>query len=408
VLENLNRALPAEAQVETAYADTLAEALQRGDAFLCLDGLDEVLPALRPEILGWIRNLPVPHGEAALVIGSRFADYKGGDLPAGQFYEWELESLTPANQQQLASALLPRLGHALRSKETLFTEVTFLKALRGHETVSWWAENPLLFTLAAFVYVKQGDLPPARVELYDEVVSSILRDRLERDGTFSDFTLSTTQDVLGLVALDLFRDVGQAFTTGDLTTYVRADCADVQITGETDMAALFQRTVRSGLLDPQTSETYRFRHPTFHEYLAAVGLAYRLTTPTLRREPDPWADPWQAVAKLRTFSRWSEPLALMVGVLVHQRGEPGRLVVGRWIGELSRARLTGDDPGDLELCLAIHSLRDMGAGAREPFRDLASTCVAAWTEALREAIRRQRGPLEDRLIAIVADVQAIA
>ncbi|MFI5274875.1 MAG: TIR domain-containing protein, partial [Ktedonobacterales bacterium] len=291
--------------VPASYALTLAQAIASGKAFVCLDGLDEVSPGTRPQIVAWINGLPAPTGAGAIIVGSRFTEYKGQEFKAGQYTQWELKPLNHALREQLAASLLPLLRPAAVTDPT--DPTAFVRALEQHPQAASWGENPLLFTLAAYVYAQHGALPERRVALYRIVTDAIIR---ARDPEKTVFSLQTARDVLAGLALELFKQRGRTFDERDVVSLLRPICADFNIYNEA-MDRMYARVLGSGLLAPVASQTYGFRHLTFQEYLCATALAFRLTEPSGSRR----GAIWELIREKRTHSRWTEVLRLMVGIL---------------------------------------------------------------------------------------------
>lgn len=407
-LEGMNKNLPPEKQAPTTIASLLAREVMRGATFLCLDGLDEVLPTRRRDILRWIGSLPAPVADAAIIIGSRFTEYREGDLPRGHYAEWELEQLTPQTRAALVTALLPRLRAAASTSgtsDTLLDAAQLLTHIGKSSAISWWGNSPLLLTLAAFVFVQRGgSLPQRRVELYDEVVSNLLEDRLRRDGELAPFTLRNTLDLLSAVTLDLFTTTGQVFTSTHLSEAIRASAREFTIVGESDASRMYQRVIHSGLLEPQARDAFKFRHPTFQEYLVGAELARMLTgAETKNRERA-----WNLVQEKSMMARWLEPLALMAGILVTQHGAAGQRIAAQWIGELSTRDATPQgDPGYLALGQAIHALRDAAGIPSPQLRQTTEVALNTWADVLANAARRGRHTLLRRMLALSPDIADI-
>src|SRR5260370_5346979 len=98
----------ADLDIDPRFASILTVAVNDGNAFLCLDSLDEVLPALRPDVIALL-NKEALRCRGTWIIGSRFTEYKGGQFTHGQFAEWELQALTEPDRLALARQLLPAL-----------------------------------------------------------------------------------------------------------------------------------------------------------------------------------------------------------------------------------------------------------------------------------------------------------
>ena len=146
----------AQLTIETSYASILAEAVVQGRAFLCLDSLNEVVPALRPDMISLINREALRCG-GTWVIGSRFTEYKGGQFAYGQFAEWELQPLDQVMRLELARHLFPILADMLHRVPASSPEA-FLEALEEDERIASWGENPLLFSLTAIVSVQEGNV----------------------------------------------------------------------------------------------------------------------------------------------------------------------------------------------------------------------------------------------------------
>src|SRR5689334_2435913 len=163
--------------------------------------------------------------------------------------------------------------------------------------------------------------------------------------------------VLSDLALELYKTKGRTFSLDDLLDrlpIIRQRRHENWITEE-----MARRIINSGLLDVLARETYSFRHQTFQEYLAAVELAQRLTHQDRSIQEDAWDSAW----KRRTYSRWTEVLRLMVGVLYQQPGNKGKLEAQHWLQKLIGQRSTEEgDPGNLGLALALKSLAEITEG----------------------------------------------
>src|SRR5260370_31484510 len=99
-------------KVGTRFAVVLWTAIERGKAFVALDSLDEVPPAQRSQMIALVNSLAADPGNV-WIVGSRFTDYKSGQLKSGQFAEWELLSMTPELRRELAEQLFPELRRLL-------------------------------------------------------------------------------------------------------------------------------------------------------------------------------------------------------------------------------------------------------------------------------------------------------
>ena len=307
--------------VDERFAQVLWKALEQGKALVCLDSLDEVAPKLRPERVELI-NEWASSTDSTYIVGSRFTDYKGGQLKGEWFTEWELQPMNPLLCRELASRLLPELYRLMfpGNTPTANNSLAFVSALEDHEQVAAWSENPLLFSLAAVVFVRTGTLPLSRAELYQQVVNAILETR-ELDRSRRDMLGSVLADL----ALELFQEKGRTFTYTDLLRLLPIVRKRQDEQWDTEEIAF--RIINSGLLEVVAHNTYGFRHQTFQEYLAAAELAQRLISKDQVIQRKAWKLAWSK----HTYSRWVEVLCLMVSVLVQNHGEKGAQKAGDWL-----------------------------------------------------------------------------
>ena len=248
--------------LDVHFVDVLVRAIDTGTAFVCLDGWDEIPPEKQREMTALI-NVWASRGESAWIVSSRFAEYQSGRFTSKRFSEWELLPLRHEQCQRLAQYLFatyPRKG--LRDKAVL-GPLEFVDRLEADSKIAAWRENPLLFTLATVTYLRTGMFPSTRVELYEEVVSAILKNRESDPGR-----RGMTHRVMTAVALDLYyQRKGRTFTLGDLLGLLQKINKDQYGTWNTE--EMTRRLIDCGLLEVVARETYGFLHQTFQEYLAA-------------------------------------------------------------------------------------------------------------------------------------------
>lgn len=371
-------AILVELEIEASYASVLMDAINQGQAFLCLDSLDEVVPAQRPDIIALINREAVHHG-GTWIIGSRFTEYKGGQFAHGQFTEWELQPLDQYMRLELARHLLPLFADLLQ-KTSAPAAKTFVEALQKDSRISAWGENPHLFSLAALVYVQVGMLPTSRAALYRDIMAIVLASRMpdqqERDGL---------RTWLADVALELYQTRGRNFTVADLLALFALRSPDLTYQAH---LALVARILDSGLLDVVAWQTYGFQHQMFQEYLAAVALSSKLVSQDEAERQAAWDFIWRK----HTYSRWREVLRLCVGVLVQEHGEQGSRIAARWLRRLADERTTPDgDVGNLCLELALGSLREFSSTLYTvELEEVARSLVLSWTEALLQLFMRNQ------------------
>ena len=367
--------------IEKDYADHLWREIERGHAFVALDSLDEVAPLQRGRMIKLVNEQASNSGNT-WIVGSRFTEYKGGQFKQGQFLEWELLAMTSPFRHDLAIRLLPELRKLIPSKEDFFPSAEeFVRALENHSHAAAWGENPLLFSLAAVVYIRTGGLPSSRVSLYGEVMEAVLAmredDAIERRNLLR---------ALSGLALWIHQTKGRTFTNDDMLTFLE----EIQKRPWEEAASIAKRIISSGILDTVAHETYGFRHQTFQEYLAAVELTKQLTSLDASIKEEAWKFIWSK----RTYSRWTEVLRLMIGILSRMPGSKGRTIAHQWLKELMDQRATPEgDPGELGLELVLKSLVEVTDDKDFYTSKLASlekSVISLWIKELFEAVKNER------------------
>jgi HEAT repeat protein len=382
-------------KTESIYADVLWKEIEAGNAFLCLDSLDEVTPDLRHSIIEQINSWAAEKGNT-WIIGSRFTEYKGGQFKQDHFTEWELLPMNRQLRLELAQRLLPQLQRLLPSThEVIVSAETFVRVLEKHPQAAAWGENPLLFSLAAVVFVKTGNLPPSRATLYREVIEAVLKTREPNP-----IRCRLLQRMLTELALWLHQSRGRTFSMDDLVTFL----IDVQRKSWGESTELINQVISSGVVEVVARDIYGFRHQTFQEYLAAVELARRLTTSDPAQHQQAWDLAWSK----RTYSRWTEILRLMVGVLTQAPVAGGKSEALRWLQALVAQRKSPDgDPGDLGLALALKSLVEVSVveeWVSSQAMEFEEELIHTWFEELVKAARYQRSAKAEKLRILAHDI----
>lgn len=155
---------------DPAFASELARAIDNGQVLLCLDGLDEVLPAQRPALITML-NETVIHCGGSWIIGSRYSEYKGAQFAPGSFAVWELQPLDWEARAQFANQLLASSAQMLQ--RTPVAPEQFMEELKREYRLAIWSANPLFLTLLAIAYVQHGTLPTSKATLFGSVFDII-------------------------------------------------------------------------------------------------------------------------------------------------------------------------------------------------------------------------------------------
>ena len=165
-----------EAQNLAFAADALHDRLERGQAILLLDGLDEVPTApqrtfIRDTVAAFARR----YKQCRMVVTCRTLSYQDPAWRLEDFQRFELASFTAEQIDRFITAWYAELARLGSIKRGAVAGVTrhLQQAVRRPDL---WrlASNPLLLAVMALVHTHKGQLPEARALLYEETVDILL------------------------------------------------------------------------------------------------------------------------------------------------------------------------------------------------------------------------------------------
>lgn len=346
----------------SAVEQALAEAVQRGNAIVLLDGVDEV-PDER-ERLSVVRAVDAflgQHGRARCIVTSRPAGYY---RVAGDVSHFELRNFSAAqvrefvgNWQRAFEERRHREHPNLKRVEAEAAEM--VKEIEAHPRVTALARNPLILVIIALIRHNQLRLPERRVELYKLAVHMLLetwnrlRSEPKVDVGGSRLPLERLLPVWGRVAEWMRREQPTGFVHREVLkrklteVLTEEDDEDPEQTAESYIHAVVHT---AGILEERFPKRFAFWHPTFEEFLAAVSMATPSATAAGRLLP------------LRGDPRWREVIQLTVGYV-------GIVMHDRQTATKTLRALLEDDPDPLEplthpnLRLVVDCITD-GVGAR--------------------------------------------
>jgi len=156
--------------------------LQKGEAILLLDGLDEVpTEEKRRQVSQWIHqqaHLAFPR--CPIMVTSRFSGYRGGAVLPGYYLRLEIQDYALEQVKQFLENWLTAVethvhedsrywrNEAKQKAEDLYRRLETTPALRE------LAVNPLMLQIIALVHRDRGTLPERRIELYKECTDVLL------------------------------------------------------------------------------------------------------------------------------------------------------------------------------------------------------------------------------------------
>jgi formylglycine-generating enzyme required for sulfatase activity len=311
-------------------AEMLDEALHKGVALICFDGLDEVPTyatadaVSRETTLQTLKAFGEHYPDTTILVTCRVRAFSEH---LRQTLGWEVETLAPFTLGQIRHFITAwyqelvvkgQLTEAQASNyeqgliASLTTNRSDAPKLRG------MAETPLLLTLMAWVLCDSGHLPRDRPELYEKILNLLLEqwDAVREQRSLVDiigaagWNSKRMLPLLDRLSYEAHRDSVSADGRGRLSAIRLQKALQDHLTDggmQDDLAAaaavrcLQHFDYRSGLLRPDADD-YVFAHLTLQEHCAGRHMVLGS------------ADPVALVMEHRNNDRWHEPIFLGLGL----------------------------------------------------------------------------------------------
>ncbi|MEW6668483.1 MAG: SUMF1/EgtB/PvdO family nonheme iron enzyme [Thermodesulfobacteriota bacterium] len=325
-----------EAQNMGFAVDPVEMALDRGEAIVLLDGLDEIQDKSNH---GFVRDAILAFGnrykKIRMVATCRVLSYQEKSVQLEGIPSFEL---APFNDEMIDAfirawyAELRRLD-VMKSQEEAEGMTHKLQEAVRRPDIRRLATNPLLLTVMALVNTHKGRLPDARAMLYEDAVDILLWrwDQIKAAGERTQPRLTELMLSAGRAEMDLKRVLGRlAFEAhkeegvkegealADIKEWqLQKALAELHPEKSLDWTAQLINTIklRAGLLIEREPGVYTFPHRTFQEFLAGTHLS---------NEAD-FAMTSARLAEQGAF--WREVILLAVGRLVYLAGDLSRPLV---------------------------------------------------------------------------------
>ncbi len=410
----LPRYFAGQAQRVADLAPLFAAALEKGQAVVLLDGLDEVQDG-RSHLVHKIETFA---GEAVargnkVMLTSRIVGYRGAPLSA----HWSLYTLLDFSRQDIDDfaarwCLAFEKGVSGDTPEARATaEVerrALLEAVGANPGVARLASNPLLLTILALIKRQGVSLPNRRVELYDLYLETLIRSwnkarALDRYPVGPELDPNEIIQILGPLALWLRQEnptagvVPQDMLLGELARVYMSDDWGMNAGQARTQARSFLDSVHkySNLLVERGQRQYGFMHLTFEEMLAAYGIY-------LKGQLD-LSHSLAIIREHLTEAGWRETILLAVGLWGLAKNQP------RVAGEVVRAMLQMDCAEEdtcANLLLAGACLEDVGETGlgRAASNEVAAALNSAMLDrSLAPPVQRDAGFILGRLAGSSAE-----
>lgn len=307
--------------------------ITNGEAVVILDGLDELSEANRRTVVSEVQDfilahipdtdasnemgLPCEMGGNQVIVTSRYVGYKYHPVRANCAHFGVQPMHRPA-VERFVHAWSNAVNEALAASrltgvdaDQLILEIYSSNKPKVREL----ATNPLLITILATVYWRDGKLPNQRAGIYDRVIENLVEVWLQREEC-KQLTREQLMAALEPLAADLQENVSNngLVSLTRIAYIIEGPLAHVSgIDDPSDRRFREQldgllTTIRKhvGLLAEQSAGNYAFFHRTFQEFLAARHLLAKREIAA------------QRIGEKLDDPLWREPLLLALGfVMIH-------------------------------------------------------------------------------------------
>ncbi|MDX2077803.1 MAG: SUMF1/EgtB/PvdO family nonheme iron enzyme [bacterium] len=261
--------------------------IEKGQALIMFDGLDEVPPDKRELVRDAIHNIIERyHPKNRYLITCRILSYT---QPEWQLRNMDaIETFAPFNEEQIThfvnawyTALI-----AMRDIDTLTAQARINDLIGGLNTPALRdiAGNPMLLTVMAIVHNHTGTLPRESARLYHECVELLMEKWRPRDFVTLREKMKFNNDgllyeMIWQIAFTAHNEHAERDGVADITQTEIIGIVEKYVKDDWNLAREFCEYVesRAGLLigrgNRGASRIFTFPHRTFQEFLAACYLA---------------------------------------------------------------------------------------------------------------------------------------
>jgi hypothetical protein len=284
-LEDMLRQTLSKLELSTGQIEPLVNLLrrmlERGEALLLVDGLDEITEStLRAAFCGRIESVAEVFNSAPIVITSRIVGYREMKRRLqGRFEHTTLADLMPKDKDVFVGRWCDvTISDPLRRE----IEVDkLIRGIHGSDRIERLTGNPMMLTTMALVQRKVGNLPTKRHKLYWEGVNVLLNWRSDVDDPLDADEALPQLEYVAWAMCDRGVQRLRRDELLELLEGVRRDYPNIRpVQRQTPENFLAQLERRTGLLVEMGHEqhqghlvpVYEFKHLTFQEYLAALAI----------------------------------------------------------------------------------------------------------------------------------------
>ncbi|MGL4234404.1 MAG: NACHT domain-containing protein [Casimicrobium sp.] len=283
----------------------ISRLLDRGNAILLFDGLDEVSneDRKRKDVVSVVADFSRQFPKTNIVVTCRVATT---EYIFTQFKYVEIADFSDDQQR----AFVRKWYSTDPSHLELFLKGWGRQDSDGFRDL---ARTPLLLALLCLAFDSTLQFPARRVELYQEAFSALLRRwdssrGIARDNPYRALSHVRKEQLLSRIAADMFFNSAFLITTHDLENLVRKHISEFPVESDDariDPAIVIQSIAsQHGLLVERAADLHAFSHLTFQEYLTARHIVENIHDVVMaktleeRAFDDQWREVFMMVASL--------------------------------------------------------------------------------------------------------------
>ena len=253
--------------------------LQKGEAILLLDGLDEVpTEEKRQQVSQWIHDqVHKAYPRCPAIVTSRFSGYRGGAVLPGYYLRLEIQDYQSEQVKQFLENWLTAVETHVHEDSRYWRHEAKQKAEDLHrrieetEALHELAVNPLMLQIIALVHRDRGTLPERRIELYKECTDVLLERWDKAKNLPVPLSAAEARQLLQPVALWMHSvENRREVSKQEILDYLAPILPRLnnQVNGE-ELLKSWQE--RSGIFKGE-GDIYFFHHLSFQEYLTAEAI----------------------------------------------------------------------------------------------------------------------------------------
>jgi predicted NACHT family NTPase len=253
--------------------------LQQGRALILLDGLDEVTPVERDQVLHHLQKFAITYYANPIIVTCRTA---AQEYQLQGFTSMELADLNLSQIQIFVHKWFAAVNSNAPEVGATKAEL-FLQQLqqRENQPIQALAVTPILLHLMCLIFQERSTFPKKRSKLYQTGLDILLSRwdnirGIQREETICGLSLSDKINILSQIAATTFAQGKLFFEKAELLSMIMnylqqsldrySNLEALWLDAEAVLKAI---AVQHGLLVEQAHDVYAFSHLTFQEYLTA-------------------------------------------------------------------------------------------------------------------------------------------